>query len=42
MLKRTTAQGKIGELKKRVRIIQGGSSAAKTFSILPLSIMGVN
>jgi phage terminase large subunit len=38
MLKRTTAQGKIGELKKRVRIIQGGSSAAKTFSILPFLV----
>lgn len=34
MFKKTTATKKIMELKKRLRIIQGGSSASKTISIL--------
>jgi phage terminase large subunit len=34
----TTAQKKIYQLKKRVRIVQGGTSASKTFSILPFLI----
>jgi phage terminase large subunit len=38
MLKRTTAQIKIAKMRKRVRIIQGGASASKTFSIIPLLI----
>jgi phage terminase large subunit len=38
MLKRTTAQAKIAELKKRYRVVQGGTSASKTFSIIPLLI----
>lgn len=38
MLGRTTAQGKIAKLKKRVRVVQGGTSASKTFSILPILI----
>jgi phage terminase large subunit len=38
MLEATTAQYKISRLKKRVRIVQGGTSSSKTFSILPLLI----
>jgi phage terminase large subunit len=38
MFQSTTAQTKISKLKKRVRIIQGGTSSSKTFSILPLLI----
>jgi len=38
MLEATTAQYKISKLKKRVRIVQGGTSSSKTFSILPLLI----
>ena len=38
MFKKTTAQSKIGRLRKRIRIIQGGSSSSKTFSIIPLLI----
>lgn len=38
MLKRTTAQTKIAKLRKRIRIVQGGTSSSKTFSILPLLI----
>lgn len=34
LLKQTTALTKISRLKKRLRIIQGGTSASKTFSIL--------
>lgn len=34
----TTAQRKISALRKRVRIIQGGAGASKTFSIIPLLI----
>ena len=33
---RTTAQAKIARLKGRVRIVQGGTSSSKTFSILPI------
>lgn len=33
--KRTTAQAKIAKLRKRVRVVQGGTSASKTYSILP-------
>jgi phage terminase large subunit len=38
MLIKTTAQGKISKLKKRIRIVQGGTSSSKTFTILPLLI----
>ena len=38
MLKRTTAINKILTLKKRIKIIQGGTSAGKTFGILPILI----
>jgi phage terminase large subunit len=38
MFQRTTAQAKIAKLKKRIRIVQGGTSSSKTFSILPLLI----
>ena len=38
MLQKTTAQTKIKALRKRVRIVQGGTSSSKTFTILPLLI----
>lgn len=38
MLQKTTAQRKISKLRKRVRIVQGGTSSSKTFSIIPLLI----
>jgi phage terminase large subunit len=38
MLKKTTAQNKIAQLKKRVRIVRGGTSSSKTFSIIPMLI----
>ena len=38
MFLKTTAQSKIAKLRKRIRICQGGTSSAKTFSILPLLI----
>jgi phage terminase large subunit len=38
MFQQTTAQSKIGKLRKRIRIVQGGTSSSKTFSILPLLI----
>jgi phage terminase large subunit len=38
MLQATTAQIKIAKLRKRVRIVQGGTSSSKTFTILPLLI----
>lgn len=38
MLKRTTAQLKIRKLRKRIRIVRGGTSASKTFSIIPFLI----
>jgi phage terminase large subunit len=38
MFQKTTAQAKIASLRKRVRIVQGGTSSSKTFSILPLLI----
>jgi phage terminase large subunit len=38
MLVRTTAINKIIKLNKRVKIIQGGTSAGKTFGILPILI----
>ena len=38
MLKKTTAQVKIAKLKKRVRIVRGGTSSSKTFTIIPLLI----
>lgn len=34
LLKQTTALTKISSLRKRLRIIQGGTSASKTFSVL--------
>ena len=38
MFQRTTAQSKIAALRKRVRIVRGGTSSSKTFSIIPLLI----
>lgn len=38
MLKKTTAQRKIAKLRKRVRVVQGGTSSSKTFTIIPLLI----
>lgn len=38
MLIKTTAQSKIAKLKKRLRIVQGGTSSSKTFTILPFLI----
>lgn len=38
MFIRTTAINKIRKLKKRIKIIQGGTSAGKTFGILPILI----
>jgi phage terminase large subunit len=38
MLRKTTAQDKIAALRKRVRIVQGGSSSSKTFTIIPFLI----
>jgi phage terminase large subunit len=38
MLRKTTAQTKIAKLKKRIRIVQGGTSSSKTFTILPFLI----
>lgn len=38
MLKRTTAINKILGLNKRIKIIQGGTSAGKTFGIIPILI----
>jgi len=38
MFQRTTAQSKISKLRKRIRIVQGGTSSSKTFSIIPLLI----
>lgn len=39
MFQKTTAQAKIGKLRKRVRVVQGGTSSSKTFSIIPTLIM---
>jgi phage terminase large subunit len=38
MFQKTTAQSKIAALRKRIRIVQGGTSSSKTFSIIPLLI----
>jgi phage terminase large subunit len=38
MLIKTTAQDKIAALRKRIRIVRGGTSASKTFSIIPFLI----
>lgn len=38
MLKQTTAQEKIAKLLTRVRVVRGGTSASKTFSIIPMLI----
>ena len=38
MFQKTTAIRKILNLKKRVKIIQGGTSAGKTFGIIPVLI----
>lgn len=38
MFKTTTAQRKIAKLRKRIRVVQGGSSSSKTFTIIPLLI----
>lgn len=36
MFKQTTAQTKIAALRKRVRIVQGGTSSSKTYTIIPM------
>lgn len=38
MFQKTTAQAKIAALRKRVRVVQGGTSSSKTFSIIPLLV----
>ncbi len=38
MFQKTTAQSKIAALRKRNRVVQGGTSSSKTFSIIPLLI----
>jgi phage terminase large subunit len=38
MFKRTTATNKVLSLKRRTKIIQGGTSASKTYSILAVLI----
>lgn len=38
MLKRTTAQRKVANLRKRIRVVRGGTSASKTFTIIPMLI----
>jgi phage terminase large subunit len=38
MLQETTAQQKIAKLLKRVRVVRGGTSASKTFTIIPFLI----
>ena len=38
MFQKTTAQTKISKLRQRVRIVQGGTSSSKTFSIIPMLI----
>ena len=38
MFKRTTSINKLLKLTKRKRVVQGGTSAGKTFGILPLLI----
>lgn len=38
MFQKTTAQAKISKLKKRIRVVRGGTSASKTFSIIPFLI----
>lgn len=38
MFKKTTAQSKIARLRKRIRIVRGGTSSSKTYSIIPLLI----
>jgi phage terminase large subunit len=38
MLLKTTAQEKIVQLTKRIRVVRGGTSASKTFSIIPFLI----
>ena len=39
MFQKTTAQAKIAKLRSRVRVVQGGTSSSKTFSIIPMLIM---
>ena len=38
MLQRTTSQVKVAKMRKRVRILQGGTSSSKTFTIIPMLI----
>lgn len=38
MLKRTTAQDKISRLRRRFRVVQGGTSSSKTYTIIPMLI----
>ena len=42
MFQETTAQRKIARLRKRVRIVQGGTSSSKTYSIIPMLITYAN
>jgi len=42
MFQKTTAQQKIARLRKRVRIVQGGTSSSKTYSIIPMLITYAN
>ena len=39
MFQRTTAQAKIAALRSRIRVVQGGTSSSKTYSIIPTLIM---
>lgn len=38
MFKRTTAINKIRAMKKRIKVVQGGTSAGKTYAIIPILI----
>lgn len=42
MFQRTTAQHKIARLRKRVRVVQGGTSSSKTYTIIPMLITFAN
>ena len=42
MFQRTTAQDKIARLRKRVRVVQGGTSSSKTYTIIPMLITFAN
>jgi len=38
VLRQTTAQLKVSNLRKRIRVVRGGTSASKTFTIIPMLI----